>query len=128
MELIELAALVDEYNATRHQRLLADKEAAALKKEEKVIHDRIIDVMFTNDTYVAAGQQAVVRLQQTEKPIVEDWVSYYNYMTEHDAMDLLQKRVHESALKDRLEAGEEVPGVTFVEVNKLSIGKINVKK
>ena len=124
MELMELTALVDQYDAARDQRLAADKEAAFLKREENELADRLITEMYSNETFYCAGHTKRVKMTPVQKPKVTDWPALHEYMVKNDAMDLMQKRLHEGALADRLEDGEKIPGFEYVQVNKLSIGKI----
>lgn len=124
MELIELSVMVDEFDSTRTRRLDADKTAKAIKKEEDELSRRIIAVLYENDTYFAAGKRVRVKLNVTTRPVATDWQVVYDYMVVNDAMDLVQKRLHYAAIDDRIENGEEIPGIEFVEVTKLSIGKI----
>ena len=124
MELIELSVLVDNFDRKRTERLDADKVAKSLKQDEDDMSSRIIAVLYENDTYFAAGKRVRVKLNVTTKPVATDWSVIYDYMVENDAMDLVQKRLHHAAINDRLDEGEEVPGIEFVEVTKLSIGKI----
>lgn len=124
MELQEIAALVDEYDEARNHRLEVDKQAARLKREETILHDRILAVLFDNDMHYAAGKYKRVKLNTTIKPKAEDWEAIYNYILVYGATEIVQKRLHEGAIKDRVDEGEIIPGIAFVEVNKLSIGKI----
>ena len=124
MELMELTALVDEYDEARNHRLEVDKQAAFLKRAENDLADRLIAEMYSNETFYCAGHHKRVKMTPVQKPKVTDWLLFHTYVVEHDATDLLQKRLHEGALGDRLEAGEEIPGFEYVQVNKLSIGKI----
>lgn len=124
MELMELTALVDQYDDMRERRLAADKVAAGFKREETALAERLITEMYSNETFYCAGHTKRVKMTPTPKPKVTDWLLFHTYVVEHNATDLLQKRLHEGALADRLEAGEEIPGFEYVQVNKLSIGKI----
>jgi hypothetical protein len=45
---------------------------------------------------------------------VSDWVSFSDYIIKNNALDLLEKRVSVGALEKRIEAGENVKGVTIL--------------
>jgi len=124
MELAELSHKVELFVAKRDERLAADKEARRLKAQEDSLAEELISEMRRNETYFCAGTTHRVKLNPSTRYRVADWPAYYQYMLDHEAMDLLQKRIHESALNDRLEDGEQIPGLEQVEVVKLSIGKI----
>ena len=124
MELMELSALVDEYDSLRNERLAADKVAALLKKRESAVAERLIEEMCAQDTFFCASKSRRVKMTPISKPKAVDWGIIYAYMKENDAMDLVQRRLHETAINDRIEEGEEIPGIQFIQVNKLSIGNI----
>jgi len=124
MELAELSALVDTFNQARNKRLAADKEARALKSVETKLKEQILHVMIDQDCGFAAGMDVRVKLQTKSKPQATDWSLVYDYMIQNDAMDLVQKRLTESAVNARLEDGIEIPGIEFYEVNDLSVAKL----
>tara|TARA_R110002153_G_scaffold24492_3_gene78137 strand:- start:140 stop:514 length:375 start_codon:yes stop_codon:yes gene_type:complete len=124
MELAELGQLVDEFNKSYRRRLEADKLAAEYKKLEGGLKERIIAILIDQGVGFAAGRDVRVKLQTTTKPVADNWGEIYEYMITNDAMDLVQKRLHEGAVKLRIEDGVVIPGLDFVEINKLSIGKL----
>jgi len=124
MELAELAVLVDDFTAANQERLAADKVAKELKKVETALHDRIIAELIRNEARMCAGQTKRVTLQTVSKPQAVDWPAIHEYMVSHDAMDLLQRRLAVGAIDDRIEEGEEIPGIEFIQVNKLSVAKL----
>ena len=124
MELEQLADLVDEFTVARDLRLAADKEAKALKKTESTLKARVIDELIRNSATMVGGSTHRVTLQVKTKPQAEDWPLIYKYMKEKDAMDIVQRRLLGSAIDDRIEEGEEIPGIIFVQVNDLSVAKL----
>ncbi len=124
MELALLAGLVDEYTVARDLRLAADKEAAALKTAEVKLKTRVIDELIRNDATMVGGSTHRVTLQVKSKVQAEDWSAIHKYMIENDAMDIQQRRLHAGAIDDRLEEGEEIPGIVFIQINDLSVAKL----
>ena len=124
MELMEIAALVDEYDEARNHRLEVDKQAAYLKRQEQALHDRILHELNNQGMMYVAGTYKRVKVNPTIKHVADDWVEVHKYMRDNDAMDLVQKRLHEGAIILREEEGIIIPGLQSVEVNKLSIAKI----
>jgi hypothetical protein len=47
----------------------------------------------------------------------------YDYVKEHDAFDILFRRLNEKAIMDRREQGEEVPGLDWFPVASLSVSR-----
>lgn len=124
MELMELTRLVDEFTAARETRLQADRTAKELKKQEDLLAERIIYEGHANDVKFIGGSTHKVTIQTVIKPIVADWATMYEYMVANDAMDLVQKRINEGAVKLRLEDGIDMPFIEHIEKNKLSVSKI----
>jgi len=124
MELAELGQMVDKFNTIYRKRLDTDKLAATYKKNENELKDRIIAILIDQGVGFAAGRDIRVKLQTTTKPVADNWGDIYEYMIANDAMDLVQKRLHEGAVKLRVEDGVVIPGLDFIEINKLSIGKL----
>jgi len=124
VELAELAILVDEFTVAREVRLAADREAKKLKGTETALKSRIISELIANDATMVGGETHRVTLQTKSKVQAEDWPEIHKYMVEHDAMDLVQRRLHAGAIDDRIEEGEEIPGIVFIQVNDLSVAKL----
>ena len=57
----------------------------------------------------------------SEKPAPEDWNAIHEYIRENDAVDLVQKRLHEGACKLRWDDGVEIPGVGRKLVEKIKV-------
>ncbi len=124
MELAELSKLVDQFHNARTVRLAADKAARDLKSSENRLKEQILHEMLDQDCGFAAGMEVRVKLQTKSKPQAADWNLVHQYMVDNDAMDLVQKRLHEGAIKARLDDGVEIPGIEFYEVNDLSVAKL----
>jgi hypothetical protein len=124
MELAELSKLVAEYDVKRIARLAADKYAAALKKNETALAERLITEMRSQGVNFCASGTRRVKMTTKQKPKAEDWPKIWEYMAKFDAMDLVQKRLGEAAVQERLDDGIEIPGIVWVEVDTLSIGNI----
>lgn len=66
---------------------------------------KVAKVRKARGTYAQA-----VACQVTDVKAV-DWNAIYQYIDENDAIDLLQKRLTPTAVTDRFNAGEHIPGV-----------------
>jgi hypothetical protein len=122
MDLAELGKIVDEYHYARASRLAADKDAAKLKTVEDALKLTIITECKANKLSAVGGDIALVKYTVKDRPIATDWPDVHKYMVEHDAMDLMQKRLHEGACKLRWDDKVEIPGVGHLDVDALSIG------
>ena len=123
MDLAELGNLADHLNTTRANRLAADKVAAALKSEEHALYQQLVSEMEENNLSSIGGKDCIVKRTVKERAIAGDWQLIQEYIKEHDAFDLLHKRLTDSAVLLRRDDGVEVPGVTLMEFSKLTYSK-----
>lgn len=103
----EIAALVKEYNATRNERLKLTGEAAKLEQREKAILDNLTAAKITSGKYGAYN----VTVSEKKVPRCTDWAGFHAYVRESGNLDMLHKRLTETAIMARLDAGEYVPGI-----------------
>lgn len=119
----KMGVLVDEYRDIKDLRLAADKVAEALRNEEQRILDHIIENVSVDEGGVV-GKRFKGIITTDRKPVVEDWEKFYAHVKKTGNFDLLQKRLSDTAVKDRLEEGKAVPGVGNILVKKLSVTKV----
>ncbi len=124
MQLDVLSQIIDAYCVARELRLTADKEAAKLKAKETDLKNRVMQEMLNHDCHMVGGKYKKVTLRTKSKPQVASWPEVYAYIMEHDAPDLLQRRLAEGAVNERLTEGEAIPGVELIEINDLSVSKL----
>ena len=123
MDLAELGNLADQLHAKRDDRLAADKIAAALKSEEYALQQELIHEMEENNLSSIGGTECIIKRSIKERAVAGDWTQIYGYILEHDAFDLLHKRLTDSAILLRRDDGVEVPGVTVMEYSKITYSK-----
>ena len=119
-----LTTQVDELFALRQKRLEAQKEVDAMHDEENRITDWIIDAMNAEGMSTLGGVTVTATLKHGRKPVVEDWSQLQRHIRETGDIDLLQMRLKESAVTERWQTGDDVPGVTAREVDTLSLSKV----
>lgn len=115
------AALVDAYILKRTERLLADKVAENLKKEETALQKQLIDICIKAGTKALGGTKGIANYERKHKPNVTNWDQLYQYIKEHDAFELLQKRLGEAAVAERWEDNIVIPGVSTWPVDVITI-------
>jgi len=116
-----LPDMVDQYISTRAQRLAADRLAASLKEAEDDMYKAIIAKYREQGLTALGGKLGVVKMKESIEPIAMDWPQVWAYIAEHEAWELLHKRITVTAVKERWDAGEEVPGVGRVTKYSLSV-------
>ena len=120
----KLGACVDKAYALRAERLEIEKQAEEIKKQEAALKDHIIATFSKADIEGAKGKVASASVSRSVKGNVKDWAAVYQYITSHDAFDLMERRLNNKAYRDRLDEGEAVPGVEPFDVITLSLTKI----
>lgn len=103
----EIEALAGEYVRTRNERLKMDQESAKLKVRE----DSILDSL--NAAKVQSGTYGKLAIEASSKkvPRCTDWTGFHAYLKETGNLDMLHKRLTETAVMARLDNGEYVPGI-----------------
>lgn len=109
--------MIEEARACDEQRLNLDRQSKALKRQVDDLSAQIIAGM------TAAGLTMVdgARIEEVQKPFISDFSELEKFIIEHGALDLLQKRLTESAVKLRWEDGISVPGVGVSTEQKLRL-------
>lgn len=123
MDLAELGALADRLEDARQRRLAADKIAADLKSEETRLKTALISEMEANDLSSVGGKVCVINRIVKQRAIAQNWDEIYKYIAEHDAFDLLHRRLTDSAVLLRKEDGVDVPGVGIMDYSHITFAK-----
>jgi hypothetical protein len=114
----------DLYSDVRALRLMMEKEVEAVKARENEIREHIISNLSKSDDTGAAGKRYRAQIVMKEVPKIADWTKLTGYILANDAFDLIQKRLSDTAVTGRWEAGELVPGVDKMNIPSVSITKI----
>lgn len=123
MNLTELGTLADQLEAKRNERIAADKIAAALKSEESILKHTLISEMEACNLSSIGGKSCVINRSVKERVIASNWDELYQYIKEHDAFDMLHRRITDSAVLLRRDDGVEVPGVGYMEYSHITFAK-----
>jgi hypothetical protein len=123
MELSELSKLCDMYQTTRKLRLDQEKVAESTKKIENKYKEEILQELCDQDVPVIGGATHNFERVVKDEPQADDWDEIYAYIYENKAWELLHKRLGTVAVKERWDAGEQIPGVGAYPVESLSVTK-----
>ena len=117
---MQLNQLVQAYYDKREARLEADKHAANLASEEYSLKLQLLEAMRTEALdVVGAGDYQFTR-RQKQRIVPADWQLIYAFVYENHAGDLLQRRINDAAVFERMDSGILVPGTTISEYDELS--------
>jgi hypothetical protein len=106
---------IKAWRAKRVDRLAKQHEAEVLEKQEKDMKSWLIEVFRIQKFEGMMIDQRVTGLSTKELYIVEDRGAYVKYIYDNEAIDLLEFRPVQSAIRDRQEASEDVPGTSLVD-------------
>jgi hypothetical protein len=92
----------------RAERLKLTAKAAILEQEEKSLAAELAAANVKTGVY---GKFALTA-KSKEVPKCDDWTQFHRYVIAQNAPELLHKRLTESAIMERIEAGEIIPGIS----------------
>jgi hypothetical protein len=118
------AECADLLYRTREMRLDVERRIEKLKNLEQQLKNYFIETLPRSSATGISGAVACVRIEIKPIPQVEDWDKFYKYVHKHKAFDMLQRRLSEVAVKDRLDEGVKVPGVGIFNAKKVSVTKL----
>jgi hypothetical protein len=119
-----LGACIDMAYATQQEYLAKKAEADAVAKRVAEIEDHIIETFPKTGLQGGKGQFASATLTTSIEPTAKDWDAIFGYVKKKGAFDLMYRRINGKAWRDRIEAGEKIPGIEEFNRIKLSIRKI----
>lgn len=106
------------------KRLAMQKQVEVLEENEKALKDHIIQTLPKSNASGISGKVARVSVYSEDIPQVEDWDAFYAFVKKNDAFELLQRRVATTAVTERLEANQKIPGVKIFTAKKVSLNKL----
>lgn len=119
-----LGACADKLFELRNKRLAEQKKVDEIAAEETALKNHIIENLPKSEASGVAGKLARVTVVAKQIPQVKDWDAFYKYVKKTGSFDLMQKRLTDAAIKERWEAGKEVPGVEHFNAVSVSINKV----
>lgn len=119
-----LGACADLLFETRAKRLALQKDVDKLQEQESAVREHIINTLPKSEASGVAGKLCRVTVTTKVVPQVKDWDLFYKYVQKTKQFDLLQRRLADTAIKERWEAGKKVDGVEAFTAVTLSVNKL----
>lgn len=107
----------------RNERLTLQKKCNQLEQEEKDLMYELTKEMVSHGTPCFQLYGYTANMEVKDTPTAENWPQILEYIKETGSVDLLQKRLTESAVKARWTAGVDVPGVLNIPKHVITITK-----
>ena len=128
-EIIPLDKLARVYRKIylKVQELTQDYESQLeeLKAKQEEIKSAMKDQMLALGTTSVRTEGGTIILSQKTRYYTDDWDSFKNFVVEHDALDLFEKRIAQKNMSMFL---EENPGVVPAGLNSMSEYAVTVRK
>ena len=134
MSEIKLDSLVETYLAIRNERDKLSREHDAKDKELSNDLAQIEQVLLNSCNEVGAdsirtGAGTVIKSTK-ENFVCGDWDNFKQYVMQHDAIELLQQRIHQTNFKEFLSGREDEglpPGISSMREFKITVRKPSSK-
>ncbi len=111
---------ITEWREIREARLAQDKIADGLKKEETQLKDFIIEAMRSQCYEGVVVGNRITQVRVKPVPTVADRATLESFIYDNKALELLQFRVSSAAIAERVEAGQTIPGIEYIDSFDLS--------
>jgi hypothetical protein len=126
---IPLDKLAKVYRKIRDevQALTRDYESAVeeLKAQQAEIQNAMKDQMLALGVTSVKTSEGTIILSEKTRYYTEDWDSFKTFVVEHDALDLFEKRIHQTNIVTFL---DENPGVVPAGLNSMTEFAVSVRK
>jgi hypothetical protein len=107
----------------REQRLTLQRQVDKMEQDEKDLMYTLTNSMVSDDVLTSTTDGFVAKRKTVNSPIVQDWAATLDYIKTTGQVDLLQKRLTESAVKARWDSGVDIPGVDKLVKHTVTITK-----
>jgi hypothetical protein len=101
-----------------------DKKIAEGKQREQMLEQHILLLLQKMKLSGSRGKLAQVSVKPKTMPQVKDWQAVWNWIFEHKASHLIQKRLATTAWKEMVEDGVVIDGIESETYSTLSVTKI----
>ena len=102
-----------------------ESEIEKLKMQQDELKSAMKDQMLLLGTNSVRTDEGTIILSQKTRYYTNDWDSFKNFVVEHDALDLFEKRIAQKNMSMFL---EENPGVIPAGLNSMSEYAVTVRK
>jgi hypothetical protein len=105
--------LVKVFLKIREKRAELAKQDSELEEQQSVIETRLLDICKEMGTDGLKTELGTVSRSVKKRYWTSDWHSFYNFLKEHDAVELLEKRISQANMATFLEENPDAfpPGL-----------------
>lgn len=107
----------------REKRLALQRQVDKMEQEEKDLMYTLTNRMVSDNALSTSADGYIAKRKSAPASLVNDWTATLEYVRVTGQIDLLQKRLTESAVKARWDAGVDIPGVDKIVKHTVTITK-----
>jgi hypothetical protein len=114
---IPIEQIVSTYIKLRDKRDMMYQEfkekTAQIEEDMQVLKHKLVDISKETGATSFSSPSGIAYRTVKNRYWTNDWGSFYQFMQEHGAMGLLEKRIHQTSMKEFLDENPEVhpPGL-----------------
>jgi hypothetical protein len=113
------------YTKVQELTLAYETELEELKAKQEQIKSAMKDQMLASGVNSVRTDEGTIIMSQKTRYYTDDWDSFKQFVVEHDALDLFEKRIAQKNMSTFL---EENPGVVPAGLNSMSEYAVTVRK
>lgn len=98
-----------------------ESEDAELKEQLDLLADKMLDICDTQNADSIKTKTGTIIRKVDTRYWTNDWESFYEFVQEHDAFPLLEKRIHQTNMKQFLEENPDALPMGLQSDSKYSI-------
>jgi hypothetical protein len=102
-----------------------DKQIETIKAQQQEVKNAMKDQMMALGTKSARTEFGTITLKEKSRFYTQDWDSFKKFVVEHDAVDLLEKRIAQTNMQTFLEENPDLhpPGLSSTSEFDISVTK-----
>jgi hypothetical protein len=102
-----------------------DKQIETIKAQQQDVKNAMKDQMMALGTKSARTEFGTISLKEKTRFYTQDWDSFKKFVVEHDAVDLLEKRIAQTNMQTFLEENPDLhpPGLSSLAEFDISVTK-----
>ena len=124
-ETIPMDKLARMYMKMRNAIQELDKQIENIKEQQQEVKNAMKDQMLAIGTKSVRTTSGTITIKEKSRFYTQDWDSFKKFIIEHDAVDLLEKRIAQSNMQTSL---EENPSLHPPGLNSMSEFDVSVTK
>jgi len=118
-----LSGLVDRLYTSREKRYEEQRAIRVYSEEEHEITEAIKEKLTASDLHGVMGKVAKCELKKKQVARITDHEKFVRWCVKTKSFDMLPKSCNDAAVRERWDAGKQVPGVEVMELFRLSVTK-----